>query len=482
MTAIKNQIKVKFLKPQIIFVLLFFCFSNAAFSFSPCRIEGYSFEIECDNVQATSSTAVNTLDIRMNIFQVNAIVRYPHPEPIFWIPDNLGVNITKRAPAMISALRRLRNDRNFLWVDFKLPNNQAIIACDDAVEATLTLDSKIDYFYQDAFLKQCQNKLKPLDFHHFSDEKIAQHYEFVRKKLGIAQVVVMAEGKGANIAIAWQKISPNAIKFQMFDSPIFDEDDLPNARALKTQAILNEVMLRCETNPECHAQNPNISSAFKEILTTLPLKVKVKDPMIGKEVSIIMDEPLFYLAMSNFLSSPNRAIYLPTIFTALLNNDWQPLIGLLSLNWAKQKPTFNDGLMLAEQCLVAEKYPKKNVENQPKNWFYRMELNRLNKLCHVFYDQFLQVNFQPQQTIFTPTLLLIGGQTLSVNRNDNFLKQHTRVFVPNAGFGILGYGCAKDIMYRYAKQQVKQAGVVTDKILDADCLTNIPLPNFTHIN
>ena len=462
---------------RFLIILLSFIVSSAVFAFEPCRIEGHSFEIECAKLPTKSVQHDSEIDLNLHIYRVSPVVRYPLPEPIVWIPDNIAMDVNKRAPGMISALRRMRNDRAFVWLEIQGAKDNTVLNCarehqGKLAESTPSIVNRINYFHDPVFLKQCQEQLQHSDIRHFNAQQIAKHYELMRQSLGLKQVVIMTEGRGANIATAWQKIAPQAIKFQIFDSPIYHPTANSAQRAEQLQLVFNKIVAKCQQHLNCKTQYPNTQQDFDHVIRSLPMSIVVNDPLTGEKTTVNLDEELLYLSMINILSSPSRAKYLPLLLSKMANQDWQPFIGFLSLGWSKQKPDFNSGLFLAEQCLQAD--IATTVET--KNWFYKVEQSRLKRLCGAFSDQLASVKKEKISEVNTPTLIFLGGLNPFSQQSFQFLKQHTLVYVPEAGGGILGYGCAKDIAYRFAKLQTKGHLKVTAKDLEASCLTDIPFP------
>lgn len=469
--------------PSIILFCLFALLEiQPLFAFEPCRIEGYAFEIECQSVDVQAETNLLASKIQLQVFRVSALVRYPLPEPIFWIPNDIGVDTNKIAPTMISALSRIRNHRDFLWMSMQREGGTPIIDCEGEWAQTsglLTIRQRIDAFSDDRFLHHCQAKVQAFKLQSFSDKAIANHYEKVRQTLGIKQVVIFTEGRGANIALAWQKIAPKAIKFQVFDSPIIVNDGSNDRSALQAQSVMDNAIQACLQNTRCQAANPTTNQDFANIVKQLPIQLTVNDPLTGASEQMMMDELLFYKIILNLLQSPSHTALLPTLLTSASKGDWQPMIGVLSLSWSKRRSTFNHGLYLASQC--ANDDAKRSENNE--QWFYQMQLKRFNQLCGFSQQnssKSVEQNLIDQQrTVRTPTLLLTGTLNPYDFTDFAFLRHRTHLKVANVGFGVLSYGCSRDVIYQYFKLQNKvyeDAKTIQLNQLP-DCLNHIPYPS-----
>jgi len=469
-----------------LFSIFFFClFSLLAikplFAFEPCRIDGYAFEIECQSVNVQTETNLSENNIQLQVYRVNALVRYPLPEPIFWIPNDIGVDANKIAPTMISALSRIRNHRDFLWMTMQRESGAPVIDCESEFtqkSGLLSIRQRIDTFSDEQFLHHCQVKVNAVKLQSFSDTAIANHYEKVRQTLGIKQVVLFTEGRGANIALAWQKIAPKVVKFQVFDSPILVNEGSSYRSALQAQSVMDYTIQACLQNARCQAVNPTTNQDFSNINKQLPIQLTVNDPLTGASEQLMMDELLFYKIILNLLQSPSHTALLPTLLTSASKGDWQPIIGVLSLSWSKRRSTFNHGLYLASQCANYDAKPSEKNEQ----WFYQMQRKRFNQLCRFAQQDPPQAVEQElidqQRTVRTPTLLLTGDLNPYGLSDFAFLSHRTQLKVANVGFGVLSYGCSRDVIYQYFKLQNKAYEHAKPVQLNQlpDCLNRIPYP------
>lgn len=474
-----NILRVKILKFAFL-VILFSIYGisiQSAKAYEPCRIKGYAYSIECESVQAGGNQA--SLG-SFKIFRIPALVRYPLPEPIIWIPNGLALDANTIAPNKLSLLRRVRNHQDFLWLEVDALTGNDLRSCQNgnskANHSTKTkkkIENRIDLFSDEQLLNRCQSTLLNTGLSAFSPSRVAQYYESMRLHLGLKQVVVFAEGRGAEVALAWQKLAPDAIKFQVFDSPVVIKGDAIMNSAIQLELLLQHVYNACEKNISCDTNYPNSQQSFKKIISTLPVIVTVNDPLTGSAVSIAMTKSLFYKGVSQILQSSATASQVPKLFAQIVNGQWQPFVGLLSLNWSKRESKVNHAAYLAQTCMAFR--GEKQTNNQ--SWFTQTLTKRVERLCNglPIYDiDSLIVQDNP-----VATLTFKGGLQFKQLQDMPMLTQQTVVRVPNITGGALRYGCAKDVMYRYFKWQRKTPNnrIMDDKQLRAECLLQIPFPS-----
>lgn len=467
-----------------IFLTIFtICWCDFTFAQS-CRIEGYPFAIECVELAAQTDA-----DLLLKIYRVPATVRYPRPEPIIWIPDSLVVKATEKAPSMIAALSRVRAHRDFIWVAFSGKQVADLLACNAQANLAhlniVEIPQRIDPFYTQAQRDICQQKVNNIaNPQAFSSDNIAALYEKVRQKLHLPQAVVVTEGRGAEIALAWQNLAPHAIQFAVLDNPLLPDEDFYFARATSQMQALQAVFDACGASEVCRQQFPDTRQDFLEIISQLPQKITLKDPLTMQAATFEMHDILFLQAMQFLLRSPSRAKTLPMLLSSAKRGDWQPFVGMLSVGWFKKNNEANLGLYLLESC--------KNFDNHQAlqnhhltgiaHWFFQTEQKRLQRLCGT---QAVQKNVKKTVNKFSPPSLILTGDVNPMRQEIfSYFQNKTVISAKNAGAAMLGYGCTKDVIYRYFKK-MDAAEITTYPIdaqtLEASCITEIPYPSMEHL-
>jgi pimeloyl-ACP methyl ester carboxylesterase len=454
------------------------------FLYWPCRIEHYAFEIECGQLTISKANSLSEPPT-LHYFKVAAKVRYPKPEPVIWIPDGLGIVATERAPFIISNLARLRNHRDLVWMDIRGTGKSNPIDCVDNTPPSMA--ARVYRYSDTEFVSKCHERLKSAGgIEAFSNFKIARDYEALRRHLGLTQVTVYAEGKGANIALAWAKLAPNSIKFQVLDSPPISAFSQNNQmHALRFAETVQQLISECHNTPACLQAFPDLNQQMNSVIKQLPVKVQVNDPSTLKTTSLIITQEIYVYLINQLLASPNRAKHLPLLISQAAKGNWQPMIGLVGLHWSKRTSQFNYGLHIANTCLAwqPELHTKSPVLPFLAQWFLTVEHARLTALCSEWIGNGLSADNPSKEMAKNSvrTLVLTAKNDPTTAHVYPQFSQLIHLIAQGAGHGLIHYGCTKDVIYRYFKAQDGSKNI-TAQALDAACLTQIPLPTMHAIH
>ncbi|MDP8566358.1 hypothetical protein [Methylophilus aquaticus] len=467
---------------RLIFLVLLFHHSHTAFAFTPCRISGFSYAIECTTLVVESSVSHQSLfDVR--VFKVAARVRYPLPSPLIWIPSSLSVSPTARAPFMINSLSRIRNKRDLIWIELT-PHASGLRNHCGWSKPWNSLSFRLDRFAHPEYLASCQTELKTLGvLDELTPETLAGYYEAVAKQLNLTKVTIFAEQAGAEIASAWQQQSPGRVLFQVMDNP--SEARAPSSLMAQAVAIdrkLQAIDTQCRRSGQCASDALGLQQAFSQLRTQLPTLVTVQSPYTFAEESITFTAPFLVYALQQQLNLTEQSQWLPNVFHQANQGNWLPLYQLIAGQWTRRLPQVNDVFYLAEQCIdwqtftdntaVAPAHPSFLV-----NWIYQQLKQRYQTLC----QSSPKLMHQPikHKTQPPPQLILRGG-LWSVGQNDTPLESTLLLHVPGVEH-VFSYGCAKEVIARYVNVVDKQlqtgkAVSVRQTEIEAECLLNMPLP------
>ncbi len=447
-----------------------------------CRIPHYAFTLNCLTLPANTLGEQSHFDVQ--VYKVDARVRYPKPTPVIWLPDGLGMVPTERAPLMLSTLSRLRNFREFIWLEFKPAKNKPTLTCQTEAELKPSFQKRLYRLNDIELITQCTNTIqafggvKQVDYH-----ALAQTYERMAQQLNLQQVTVVAEGRGALIANAWQTIAPKRIAFAVFDSP----PRLPDAQEALLQAeanaqALQKVFSACEAEKRCRDQFKHQEADWLALQKSLPVTTRVKDPITLKSTDLTITNDMLAMWTGQLLRNPNKSRYLPLFLTHAVAGNWQPFIGTLTYPWQKDIGPVNHALAIAEQCAYRGQTEADNTQKNSlsplANWFYQSDLARSQAMCaglERYHPQTLTWQASKQM----PTLVLMGLANPAIDPNWQNTATHTVIQAPGAGHGVLNHACTRDVIVRYFKWQDDSASGGKTKAFEADCLLKLPYPSMS---
>lgn len=461
---------------RLLLWLFLFVFSLQASAFTPCRIPGYPYAIECLSLQLESPVSKKHV-LKVTVFKVASRVRYPKPSPVIWIPDGISQPASQRATFIINSLSKLRNRRDILWLEFSPAQESLDPQCGkkDARESSVMM--RLNRFDHDDYLHQCRAQLGKLgSLDEVSEQALAKYYEAVANVLELKQVTIFAERSGAAVASAWQTHSPGRILFQVWDNPVISP-------SLKTQIqsasqILHNVHIQCMLSKQCPFNAPEVESDLNRLFERLPVTLTVRNPLTYAPENIILTAPFLSFAVLQMLNSPFYAQQLPNLLHAALSGDFNPFYQTFASQWTRRKPVINDPLYLAEQCMPWIRSRDAEQVWQTRSRFeatmFEQIKKRYQKLCTN-----IDMTVRPPSDLFPQTsALVLSGQSVHAVNLSNIGPEVIHLVVPGIGNSALAVGCTKDVITRYF--QLKDAAVkqapVTAEVLEADCLTHIPPP------
>jgi pimeloyl-ACP methyl ester carboxylesterase len=449
-------------------VFLHACLPMLAYA-EHCRIPDYPHEIECGTL-----TVKNAITGKVDLIawrRVEARARYPLPDPVLWIPGGLGLDATDRAPSVINMLSRLNNSRDLIWMDILGSGRSSPLVCAKPVKSSIT--EKIDIFSNSQVLQSCHDEIASHGgLKQYSYEQLAHHYEQLRQALKLNKVNVIADGVGSNIALAWHTLAPQAMRSMVLDSPPTLDDNPTMQRAKSYARVLGDIHHACQNDVDCQKYHPQSTTYLKIILNKLPQVTTLTNSHTGLKERLEMNEAVFAQLLMNILRSPARAAALPNVLHAASEGDWQPLIGLGALSWAKLNTKFSNGLWLASVCENGWAHPDVQLEGDAQ-WFYQMQKKRFYALCKGKWGDNTKYALPPTTPIliFSPRADPFAGDEWTNSNNVKVIR------VPGASSGVLSLGCARDIAYRFfTEPQMKKHGI------EDTCLTNFPLPVVGPVN
>lgn len=143
------------------YVLLGIVFSSAASAQVPypCRVAGFSTQVECGKVQrALDPAQPQGVKIDVQFVVVPALARRKLPDPVFFLAGGPGQSAIGIAPMLTKQMRRLNNRRDLVFVDQRGTGLSAPLVCDD--DQRRPLAQQLDPARRSALVRQCLGQLK----------------------------------------------------------------------------------------------------------------------------------------------------------------------------------------------------------------------------------------------------------------------------------------------------------------------------------
>lgn len=450
--------------------LLILPFSRPAYSMSDCRIDGYPYVIQCEGLQMKDGA----YPLMVKLYKVSARVRNPESEPVIWIPDNIAWPSSNRAPSIIQLLSRLRNQRDVMWLEFLRAKSATTSTDCQPVHHASTMQRLL---LQESAKHNpsCTRWLKSKDhLSAFTFRQIAYQYEAAAQQLGLKQVTLVTEGRGALIAQAWQAIAPKRIRLQVHDSPPFPSGRDLSAMAENQAETLKQLFERCAQSPSCRSHGMYQMQDFKQLLERLPVNISAQDPFTLQKLRFTLDDKNFAYWLGQLLSAPTRSQYLPAALKSATKEHWQPMLGLIIFNWSRQPEAIDEALYKGSFCANRLAIGNTAPLGFTAAWFYQQMLTHQQHICFDL-PELKTSPLTHASTYAVPTLILTNS-ALSSEASSASLT----VVAPGAGKSVFSHACARDVIARFYNTILHDHAPLESAALDAECLTNIPPPLLHH--
>lgn len=462
---------------RLLLPLLMSLFSLQVSAFSPCRIPGYAYAIECLSLKLESPVSKQHV-FEVKVFKVASRVRYPKPSPVIWIPDGISQPASQRASFIINSLSKLRNRRDILWLEFVPAQESIDPQCGKKGAREASVMMRLNRFANEDYLQQCRlqiGKLGNLD--EISEQTLAAYYEAVVNTLQLKQVTIVAERSGASVASAWQAHAPARILFQVWDNPVISPSLKTHIRS--ASQILHNVHIQCMLSKQCAVDSPEIGSDLNRLFERLPATLTVRNPLTFAPENITLTAPFLSFAILQVLNSPLHAQQLPNLIHQAINGDFNPFYQSFASQWTRRKPTVNDPLYLAEQCMpwvrTWEREPPWQTASRFEAGMFEHIRKRYQAMC-----KNISNTVKSSSMIFPSTgssTLILSGQSVHPVNLSKMGPQVIQLTLPGIGNSGLPVGCAKEVIARYFQlNDTVSKAPVTEEVLEADCLTHVPQP------
>jgi len=448
-----------------------------------CRVPGIRNSVQCGVVQrALDPARPDGPKIAVHYVVVPAMARRKLPDPVFLLAGGPGQSAIDVGPQAFALFSRLNNRRDIVFVDQRGTGQSAPLECKDAKRETLAEQSDPDQQLRQ--LMDCKAALSKLpyipterDLGFFTTTLAMQDLDAVRAQLGAERINLVGISYGTRAALEYLRQFPTHVRRSVLDSVAPPDMVLPASFSTDSQAALDATLRACEHQPACARTYPRLRSDWGTLLASLPKAVTAAHPLTGKTEHFTLTRDMVLGAVRGALYSPATAEALPAAITEAAAGRIAPLVGVGALLSSRKGIQLAMGMHFSVVC--AEDAPRLPDATDAPGADFRSDYATLyRRVCAQWPRGAVPAEFYQVSPRSTATLLLSGGADPATPprhaaRMAAALGPAAQlVVVPNAGHGVLGIGCARDLLYRFIDAADDQAAGA----LDAGCVKAIPRP------
>jgi pimeloyl-ACP methyl ester carboxylesterase len=408
-----------------------------------------------------------------------ALARNKKPDPVFFFAGGPGQSAIEIAAQVGAMLGRFTNRRDIVLIDQRGVGKSAPLVCEPDDPAR-PLAEQFDMNRVRAQQAQCFDKLKALpygDLRFFTTTIAMADADAVRAALGAASINLVGGSYGTRAVLEYLRQFPQRVRRAVIDGVAPPDMVLPASFSSDNQAALEALFAACEQDRSCAAREPQLAERWRALLASLPRAVTLAHPLTGKSESIELTREALLGMVRGPLYVPAIAAALPVAIGEATRGRFEPLAGAALSFGGRRGTQMAAGMHFAVVC--AEDFPRLDrATDQPGVDFGGAFAGLYDDACARIARGSVPDAFYTMPPAPAATLVLSGGldPVTPPRHGERAAKalgvKARHVVVPNAGHGVMGIGCMRDVLYRFV-----DAASDDDALkVDVACVTAIPRP------
>lgn len=455
---------------------------HAAIELSPCDLSARHGRQEVDAQCGTLAVPLNPHEpggetIELFVAVVEALAEQPAPDPLAVIAGGPGEAATRFYVTTEQAFSRIVRNRDIVLVDQRGTGRSAALRCDASQDDPFLTAGGVAGMVEASV--ECLEGLDH-DPRFFTTSVAVRDLEAVRQALGYERMNLYGVSYGTRVAQHYLRRFPDRVRRLVLDGVVPPDVALGPDVALASQAALDALFDRCESDAACRAAFPELEQQFLTVLerlTTAPVEVALDHPRTGDPVDVLVDHWMLVGVVRLLVYHPATASLLPVLIDAIHGGDYRSLV--------TQAFVVTEGIEdlavgLNNAVVCTEDVPftgDVNLAAQASTYMGTAFMEIVVGICEHWPRGLMDEDLREPLISDRPILLLSGeldpitppryAQRASVG-----LSNAIRVVGRGQGHGMLMVRCAQRLMAEFL--DVDDAGA-----LDLDCVERIrPFPLF----
>jgi pimeloyl-ACP methyl ester carboxylesterase len=448
-----------------------------------CRVPGIPNELQCGVVQRPlDPQQPEGTQIDVHFMVVAALARNKLSDAVLLLAGGPGQSAMAIAPMVIPRLTRLNNRRDLVFVDQRGTGKSALLQCPD--ESRLPAGQALNQALQLERLQHCAQALGKLphgDLRFYTTTLAMQDVEAVRIQLGVSQWNLIGASYGTRAALEYLRQYPNQVRRTVLDGVAPPDMVLPTSFSTDGQAAFDQLLAACEQDTvgerACAVQFPQLRREWAQLLHSLPRAVSVSHPVTGVAETFTLTRDALLRSVRVPLYAPFLAAGLPQAIHSAARGNFVGLVGLSGALGNNKAMRLATGMHFSVIC--AEDVPRMSIDAAPMGRdFGSADADFYTRVCSFWPRGAVPVAFYAVPPSRSPVLLLSGGADPATPARHGARvakalgEKAQHIVIPQAGHGVMGLGCMRDVVYRFVNA-ADDAQAVTQ---DASCALKTPRP------
>ncbi len=445
-----------------------------------CRLQGVEHDAWCGVVRRPLDPAkLGGVQIDVHYAVLPALARNRKADPVMFFAGGPGQSAMELGGTVARLLARLAYRRDIVLIDQRGTGRSASLAC-PPMEPTAPLAGSLEPARQLDRLQACLAQLKKLphgDLRQYTTTAAMQDADAVRQALGVAQVNVVGGSYGTRAALDYMRQFPKAVRRAVIDGVAPPDMVLPAAMSSDNQAAFDAVLAACQAEAPCRQRHPALAQDWRTLLASLPREVSVTQPLTGAAERVVLTRDTVLNLARAPLYVPALAAALPLAVSEGARGRFDPLLGLASAMAGRASNRLSEGMHYSVVC--AEDVPRLGQATDSQGLDFGASVAALyRQVCADWPRGDVPAAFYEVPAAASATLVLSGGaDPVTPPRHGARVARALgaralHVVVPQAGHGVMGLLCMRDVLYRF----IDAADDALALKVDTACAVGIPRP------
>ena len=450
---------------------------------APCEVTAVGGRQEVDAQCGTLAVPVDPGDpsgetIDLFIAVVDALAEQGAPDPLMVIAGGPGQAATTFYATAEAAFARVVRKRDIILVDQRGTGRSAPLTCEGGEDGLLLEAGDIDRMIE--LSRDCLDGLAH-DPRFFTTSTTVRDLERVREALGYAELNLYGISYGTRVAQHFLRRYPESTRRVILDGVLPPAVALGTDVALASQAALDALFDRCETNPGCRRAYPDLRRRFGDLLARLretAVEVSVDHPRTGDRVDVVVDHWMLIGVVRLLVYQAQTASLLPVLIDAVDRGDYRALatqVFLLTEGLEDLAVGLNNAVVCTEDVPF---HGDVDIDAQAATYMGAAFVEILAGTCELWPRGLMDDDLHEPLASDKPVLMLSGEldpitppryARLAATRLGNAID----VVAPGQGHGMLMTGCGQRLAAEFLDIDETSA-------LDRSCVDRMqPAPIFT---
>ena len=451
---------------------------------SPCDLTAEQGRLEVDAQCTTLAVPLDRADpdsetIDLFVAVVEALTEQPAPDPLVVIAGGPGEAATRFFATAEVAFSRILRARDVVLVDQRGTGKSARLDCGDAARELFIPGTGDPTALIDAGVS-CLGSLDH-DPRFFTTSVAVADLERVRIALGYDEVNLYGISYGTRVAQHYLRRFPERTRSVILDGVVPPGLALGPDVALRSQAALDALFERCEAEPSCRDEFPDLGRSFEAVLERLqdvPVEMGFEHPRTGERVDIVVDRMLVAGVVRLLAYSSQTASLLPVLIDAAHAGDYRGF-ATQALLVSEAMEELSVGLNYAVVCTEDMPYAGRvDLDEQAATYLGAAFVEVAAGVCEHWPRGVLDDDLRDPLASDAPVLMLSGEldpitPPAYADQAAAGLANAVQVVGRGQGHGMLMVGCVPRLMADFVE-------TADPGSLDLDCVERIrPFPLFT---